>query len=201
MGGGGNGAAGAVSGGMDAVWAALGKGGKGGMGGDGAGFIQGGWKCWACKSGPFPPNAGGCNECGKPKASVLGRDGSLAWDGFGTQLRSGGVWWVRGAARVRVREGRVALAPPLGAREWPVYRAEVARVGVCLAEEGVARVWLWVTGSTRRMGGGCWMMGAWGIGCPTGTPRSGLCGRRGVARVTGAMGGRRQWWKRRPPGN
>ena len=141
------------------------------------------------KRAPSHPTRVGATNAGNPRRQCwAGMALSHGMD-FGTQLRSGGAWLVRGAVRVRVREGRVVLAPPLGARERPVYRAEVAMVGVCLAEEGVARVWLWATGSTRRMGGGGWMTGAWGIGCPTGTPRSGLCGRRGVARVTGAMGG------------
>ena len=94
MGGGfgkGNGNKGAVAGGMAAVWAAYGKGGCGiGGGGMGAGFVQGGWRCWACKAGPHPPNSEGCDACGKPKAAVVGVDGSLAFDGFWYNVEE---WW------------------------------------------------------------------------------------------------------------
>ena len=66
-------------------------GGKGGMGDGGKGFIQGGWKCWACKAGPFASNASGCNECGKPKLAWMGRDGSICqWDGFWYSIDE---WW------------------------------------------------------------------------------------------------------------
>ena len=92
----------------------------------------------------------------------------------------------RGA--VRVREGRVVLAPLLEAKERQLYRVEVEMVRVCLAEVGVAWVWRAAVGGIHRTAGGCRTSVALGTGCHLGTPPKGPCGQKGVARVLAEKG-------------